>query len=180
MKETIEMALKKTEESWQKSLKGGNEEEVLKTLAKIAENGSINLLEDVIFQRAFSKSSKVKLETQKVLENLKVSGAEDIFFKCFKKEEYKPIMQPLLSAFWLSNLDASGKLEDLISIALKSNDYLIGFECLTIIENNPSGFEENELIHSIQEIQSYLEMNHPQKDLLENIREALSNQLTDR
>ncbi len=174
------MALSKTEQAWKNSLRTGNEEEVLKTLKKIAENADIALLEDIIYQRAFSKFESVKKETQRILENLKVSGAEDVFIKFLKDQAYENIRPQLLSAFWHSNLDASGNLEELINIALRSKDYMVGFECLTIIENNPSGFEENELLQSIQEIQTYLEMNHPQKSLLENIKEALSHQLTDR
>ena len=68
----------------------------------------------------------------------------------------------------------------LIDLALKADDYMIGFECLTIIENNKTQFKEEELIEAIKNIQMYLEMGHPQLELLQNIKETLSDLLTDR
>jgi len=180
VQEIIKMATKNKIEAWQKGLKAGKVDEVLKTLKDIGATGTEEIIPEIINLAANAKSIQVKRETNLMLQNLKIEGAEIYFFNAFKNEKYQHHLVELLSAFWNSNLDASGSLQVLIDLALKKNDYLISFECLTIIENNKNHFEEDELIEAIKNIQMYLEMGHEQMELLENIKNTLSDLLTDR
>lgn len=179
-KEIIQMATKKKIENWQKGLKSEKVDDVLKTLKDIGENGSEEIIPEIMELAANAKSVQVKRESNLILKNIKIKGAEPHFFKAFKNDRLKGHLEELLSAFWHSNLDASGNLQTLIDLAVKADEYMIGFECLTIIENNQTQFQEEELIEAIKNIQVYLEMGHPQLELLQNLKETLSNLLTDR
>ena len=179
-KEIITMATKKKIENWQKGLKATKVDEVLATLKDIGENGSEEIIPEIMELAVNAKSVQVKRESNLILQNIKINGAEPHFFNAFKNKNYQNHLEELLSAFWHSNLDASGNLQTLIDLALKADDYMIGFECLTIIENNKTQFKEEELIEAIKNIQMYLEMGHPQLELLQNIKETLSDLLTDR
>lgn len=174
------MATKKQLESWKLSLHHQSIDENLKALHEIGAQGSADILPELFELALFAKAEKVKAESLKILQNLKASNAESYFFNAFKNEKYQQDLPILLGAFWQSNLDASGHLQTLIDIALRSKDYLVGFECFTIIENNKSQFNDTELIESIKNIQTYLEMGHAQKELLSDIRSLLSDLLTDK
>ena len=76
-KEIITMATKKKIENWQKGLKATKVDEVLATLKDIGENGSEEIIPEIMELAVNAKSVQIKRESNLILQNIKMELEKD-------------------------------------------------------------------------------------------------------
>lgn len=113
--------------------------------------GAVTLLSE-LYDRT---SNRLILKTiESFFNDIKDSSVQHEVIEEIKKQRRNETTRMLLSSCWQSGLDYSGWVVDLTDIFLKS-DYLLGLECMTIIENsieNISKATRKKMIKMIEEV----------------------------
>lgn len=147
---------------------------VLKTLDRIRKTGNEEVIEPLVKTWATTKNPRIHDEITSILYNLRDERAIAPLVKSLKLPEVGKHRAKLLSAFWNMLPDATEHIDVFAKIAVEG-DYMECLECLTIIENLDSPFQEEVLLEALITLNKGLKSVSGEKAvLLEEMRKLLS------
>lgn len=98
------------------------------------------------------------------------------YTEAIRSEKFSVVKNKLISILWLSSLDASGCISQLIQSALTGNTESL-IEVITVVENIEKKAETNQILMAKQQIESALvsEKNSARRNLLSHLHHILNN-----
>ncbi len=170
--EEKERAQKEANQAIRKGLGSGNTDEVLKAVKKAREEGSADIVSDLVKTWVNSSDESVRKEIMSILYDLKDSDAIDPLVESLdlpQLQEQKEDSAALISVFWNFRLDASPFVHKFVEKAVQGT-FMECFESLTVIENLEGPFEEEDIMEARLKITEYQEQEpDDKKELIEQI-----------
>lgn len=163
----------------QDNLKNSETATVLLALAELKQKGDINSIKSLLDLISTTKDELVYAEALNILQTIKIKDCEEVIVDLLSTGNYQEDLKEILSAFWQAGLDGSNHVTFFVETAIKSKEYEVCFECLTILENVQNNPHEEEIITCITQIQDALNMRHQHEILLANIKDVLTGYLID-
>lgn len=160
-----EIERKKKIKSIIEDINSGQEDQILTALKELKLNGDNEVIRPLINTWNNTVSSTLEKEIITFIGDIRSTSSAPIIMEILQDEKYHKIHQLLLTTVWNSLVDYSNFLSQFVKIAIQ-NDFLIAFECLTIIENLHGPFEEEQLLESEVLLREYAE--NQQKDTKES------------
>ena len=135
-----------------------SESEVKSTTAilELASIGDLSVIPDLIEVLKQKAGTNIQKQTSKLLSDIQMSGAAEVFIQQIRKEESQEALKLILPILWESKLDFSEFLADFVEVSV-SGDYLIALDCLTIIENMPGPFSESQLLEAQLHLKEFVQ-----------------------
>ena len=155
-----------------KGLESQNNAEVMKSIQALREEGTEEAIPFLVQTMVNNPVEDIKNEIAHLLFDLKnVQALPPLIAEIINPSnlEYQHI---LVSACWESGLDCTGYLNFFVELALSSN-YLVAFECLTVIENMSGPFDTADLERLIEKTKSAADEDSDRFDLLNSLWEVL-------
>lgn len=147
--------LTKIQEQLVADLYSPNEPIVLKAIEELREHGNEKTLESLIQLLCATSSELIRIELIKYLNELKSDKALPPLIEAIANPKYHVFQVELIAAIWESGLDASDYLEFFIDLIIEQ-DYLVGIEAITVIENILAAIEKTVAERNIVKIESAL------------------------
>ncbi len=116
------------------NLKSGKNSVVLDTLKYIVNQGSKEILIDVINLLNVSKDSIIRNEIIKILENLKIQDCSPIIINTIENQKYSNILPDLVSSCWKNSLNFEDYIEVFTDVFINHEDFQVAFDALTLID----------------------------------------------
>ena len=138
----------------------------LEALIKLESTGNISLISDLFKAYTSLKDTLIKKKILEFLSNIQKQEACSEIVRLIENEKNAAFQQKFLTIIWNSKLDYSNYLANVISLAVKG-DFMQALECLTIIENMPGPFQEEQLLEAQLYLKDYLE-NRKAEDIQKN------------
>ena len=138
----------------------------LEALIKLESTGNISLISDLFKAYTSLKDTLIKKKILEFLSNIQKQEACSEIVRLIENEKNTTLQQEFLTIIWNSKLDFSAYLANVISLAVKG-DFMQALECLTIIENMPGPFQEEQLLEAQLYLKDYLE-NRKAEDIQKN------------
>ncbi|MEQ8323552.1 MAG: hypothetical protein RIC15_08205 [Vicingaceae bacterium] len=132
-----------------------NDAELLNMLPELRKSGRSILVQPLIKRWRMSQSEELSEALFHLFCDIKDQETLSYFMEAISVETDNHFLNSLLSVLWLSSLDASEHLHDLISVAL-SGDFMTVVEVSTIIENMDVEFNEDEVMEAMYQIDERL------------------------
>ncbi len=164
---------KKVTDEIRRDLFSDDDAVVKRAIEKCREQGTSAVVEALIAFYASDASEELKQEVASMLSSLKVSGVEGYFEAALKNPTMAHIKRDLITFMWNSDINPSGSLMEISSIAV-SGDYATRLECLTLIENSEAVFQEENVLAGIEVLTQHLGK-HPTQNADPLLLEMLSN-----
>lgn len=146
---------KKKVESLKTDLFSANDETVLKALARLESAGDESLIKPLVEVFSRSKEGKIKENISSILNQLKISMAEEQLMECAKDPRFVGIRQDILSFVWNSGFTPVDHLDTICEIAIDGT-FEECFECLTIVESMSPPIPEIPLMESLIKVKTFL------------------------
>jgi hypothetical protein len=164
---------KKVADEIRRDLFSDDDAVVRRAIERCREEGSASVVDALIAFYASGADSALRNEVAAMLGSLKVSGVEGFFEAALKNKAMSHIHRDLITFMWNSDINPSGSLMEISSIAV-NGDYATRLECLTLIENSEAIFPEENLLAAIEVLTQHLGK-HPAQDADPLLMEMLSN-----
>lgn len=164
---------KKAADEIRKDLFSDDDAVVRRAIERCREEGNASIVDALIAFYASDAESTLRNEVAAMLGSLKVSGVEGFFEASLKNKAMSHIHRDLITFMWNSDIDPSGALMEISTIAV-NGDYATRLECLTLIENSEAVFPEEGLLAGIEVITQFLG-NRPAQDADPLLMAMLSN-----
>ncbi len=142
-------------ESLKTDLFSPKDEIVLSALGKIESTGDHSLILPLVEVYAKSDEGSIKSTISSILNQLKISKAEDELMQCIADPRFREIRQDLLSFVWNSGFTPVAHLDKICQIAIEGT-FEECFECLTIIESMSPPIPEVPLMESLLQVKTFL------------------------
>jgi len=117
-----------------KKLYSSNEEQVLKAIETISDNGNSDYISLLIDLLNTHESETVKKNITKILSELKHTNTVPILVKAIEDHKFINIRETLVRACWENGLDFTNYFSTFIDLLIHG-DYMVAFEAYTVIEN---------------------------------------------
>lgn len=137
-------------------LNSGNSTKISAAISALQVNGDRSVLKPLAEVLKLELEPKNKQEIVEFFSTLNDSSAVDAMIELIKDEQFVQIRPLLLSTLWNSKLDYSYYLPEFVEIACEG-DFMEALECLTIIENMESAFEERHVLEAQLHLKDYME-----------------------
>lgn len=124
-----------------KALKVNGDDQVIVPIAEVWNNGV---------------SPKIEEEIITFIGDIKSSSSSQFIMDILLDKKFNSIHLPLLTTIWNSKVDYSEYLVEFVSLSVQY-DFMIAFECLTIIENMKGPFEEHHILDAQIILREYAE-----------------------
>ncbi len=126
-------------------LNSKDEKESIHAVSRLKVHGDESVLEPLLDKFISTKNDELKNEILIFFSELKSTKAPEVIMPLLKKEKFKESLALILNTMWNSGLDYSQNISDLCQIAI-NGDFMVTFECYTIIDNiNDGEFEEEDI-----------------------------------
>jgi precorrin-3B methylase len=153
-----------------------DESTVLKGLEILKQKGDHTITEDIMKLAIYTSSSFLKEKLKQILFEIKTENALICIFKLLNEVKEQENKEFLLQIIWQASLPVSDKLTTIVEIAIKG-ELMVCFECLTIIENTLSNFNEQDISKAIQMIDKASNKKLPWQNILDNIAQLLQDMI---
>ncbi|MFP4023332.1 MAG: hypothetical protein ACLFVR_02310 [Thiohalospira sp.] len=117
-----------------KNLRSEKTETVITTLKYISTDGNKEIMPEVINLLHHTKSTLVRDEIIKILENLKDQNSTQALVNAIKDINYKDELSVLVSACWKNGLNFEEHIETFIDVFIQA-DFQLAFDAFTVIDN---------------------------------------------
>lgn len=158
-------------------LEGNNEAEIIKTISKLRNTGTPDIISHVLQLLLLQKSEEVKLSVIQFLNDIKDKNCITSLVDIILDKKYKNHLDKIVSSCWQSGLDYS-KFLSVFTDLIINESYAVAIESFTVIENMEGPFTKKELGSNIKKIKSALSEND-KKYLLIELEKVLTSKLTD-
>ena len=145
-------------------LKSGNETAVIGAVKELRVYGNDAAVEPLVDALVSAKNPTVYNAIKAVLFELKTPNAASALVAALRKPNTKGHRHVLVAAFWEAGLDAADHIDLLVELAI-TEDFQTCLECLTVLENLGSGFDEEIVFPLIKLVKDELGKDE-QKDML--------------
>lgn len=172
------MATKKLQKI-QQNLQNNETTIVLQALTELKQQGDLNSIKPLLDLISTTQNEVIYTAALQMLQTIKIKGCEEVIINLLTTNQYQNDLKEIISAFWQAGLDGAPHLSFFVDTAIKSSDYEICFECLTVIENFNTTPGEEEIIACITNLQDALNLRHKHEILLANIKDVLTGYLID-
>ena len=154
------------------------EEEQIAAIKSLRDSGKAEMLPELIELLATTNKAASYDALLQLFYDLRIKDAAPYFIDAIGNEAYAEEREVLVSVFWQSKLDASEYIPFFVDLAIKS-DYMVAFECYTVLDSLtlPEGFNEDEILLSIKDLNEAIMRNNENAMVLESIVEVLNNYL---
>jgi hypothetical protein len=141
-------------------LNSGNATKISAAISALQVNGDVTVLKPLAEVLCKELDPKNKQEIIEFFSTLNDSSSVDAMIELVKDTQFIGIRSVLLSTLWNSKLDYSYYLPEFVEIACEG-DFMEALECLTIIENMESAFEERHILEAQLHLKDYMENPSP-------------------
>lgn len=117
-------------------------------------SGNDSVIEPLIQAIKLQTEEESIAEIIEFLCSLKSTSASKEVMACLKNPELADMKIQILSTIWNSPLDYSEYVAEFVAMAVEG-DFLVVFECLTILENLNGPFEEADILESQLLLKAY-------------------------
>ncbi|MDQ3191653.1 MAG: hypothetical protein M3Q58_08670 [Bacteroidota bacterium] len=155
-----------------RGLESVNNAEVLKSIQALREDGTEEAIPFLVKTFVNNPNEEIKNEVVHLLFDLKNVKALPALLVEIINPDNLEFQHILVSACWESGMDCSSYLKFFIELAISSN-YLVTFECLTVIENMPGPFNNSELGIFIEKVKNAADEDPSRFDILNSLWEVL-------
>ena len=137
---------------------------------------NVKILNELLKRWRESSHETFRSELFQIFADIKDQEALPSILDALKLENRIDRKNEVISILWMSSLDASEHLVDLVNVALKGN-YMTVVEVSTVIESFDSEFGEDEVMEAMYQIdEKLLEVDNPElAALLTNLKEVINN-----
>ena len=148
----------------------GDDVVVMKAVLKCKDQDSAALVEPLIAVYTSSGMPEIKKEVAELLNNIKVSNADQAFMKAIANKQNAKFRKDILSFIWNSGLQPVDDIVQLTEIAV-AGSFEEALECLTIIENIEDQIPEEKILESVSVLRSSIsaQPNDPKSGLLADL-----------
>lgn len=156
--------------------KSENAETVIAAIKTNRKEGNIKTFKALLELLISTDEPTIEANIIEFLYDLKDEESASILIKAIDNKEFEFYHNFLVAAFWQSSLDASPYIEQLVKAAIEG-EYMTTLECLTVIENFDSAFNEMDLLDYETDLNIAIaaEENEDKKLLLESLVEVVRN-----
>ena len=140
-------------------LNSKDNKESIKAVSRLKVHGDESVLEPLLDKFIATDNNELKNEILIFFSELKSTKAPEVIMSLLKKDKFKEPLALFLNTLWNSGLDYSQNIADLCQIAI-DGDFMVTFECYTIIDNmTDSEFEEEDINDSLILLKEYFSGN---------------------
>lgn len=139
-----------------KDINSGDQKKIIKGLKALKVNGDDQVIIPIAEVWSKGVTPEVDEEITTFLGDIKSSTSSKYIMEVLTDKKYNTIHQSLLTTIWNSKVDYSEYLIEFVSLAVQS-DFMVAFECLTIIENMKGPFKEHHLLDAEIILREYAE-----------------------
>jgi len=143
-----------------KEVQSENMEKAKAALLSLKTHGDITVIEPLLTYQASPEGQRMKVDIHVFLSDIYDVKAVDEFIRLLDDPSSTAYRVDLLNVLWNSKLNYSEHISKFVEMAVEG-DFLIAFECLTIIENLAGPFDEEAIIESQLSLGQYA--THPTK-----------------
>jgi hypothetical protein len=147
--------VKKKLELLKTELFSADDETVLKALSRIEAAGDDSLIKPLVEVYARSEEGSIKENISFILNQLKISKAEQELMECVSDPRFSEIRQDILSFVWNSGFTPVDHIDTICEIAIEGT-FEERFECLTIVESMSPPVPEIPLMESLIKVKTFL------------------------
>jgi len=168
--------LKKSEVELLEAIESDDPIIVSNAVQRIRQQGNCRILPEILNILSRTEDSNVEAKIVEILFDLKDQNCAAILIEKIREPKLKNYHHFLIASFWQSSLDGSEYLKDFVDAAIRG-DYMSCLECLTVVENFDSSFEEEDIIECNADLQEAIEEeeNQDKKTLLIHLQEVINN-----
>ncbi|MCB0761300.1 MAG: hypothetical protein KDC12_07215 [Flavobacteriales bacterium] len=152
---------KKALEQLKSDLFSNDEKVVAKALNKADDIGNFTLVRPLVELWFSTPQDSIKTKVAKMLNELKISQADQELMACALDERYVSVRKDILSFVWNSGGSPDSYIIDLCAIAMNGS-FEEAFECLTIVENLTAPLDDVKLTEATLQVREFLSGN-PEK-----------------
>lgn len=136
---------------------------------------NVKILRELLKRWRESSDETFRSELFQIFADIKDQEALPTILEALKVENRIDRKNEIISILWMSSLDASEHLVDLVNIALKGN-YMTVLEVSTVIESFDSEFGEDEVMEAMYQIdEKLLEIDSPElAAMLTNLKDVIN------
>ncbi len=154
-------------------LSSSDEKKVFTALKQVRKHGKREAITPLIDLLCSTKNEEVKNEIASILFDLKDQSVVEDLIIALEENKYQDEKATLVSIFWQSSLDSSEHITAIVKQAISEN-YLVGIEVLSVIDNYETTFQETEIEDLKFDLDEAIEAEETEKrDLLISIRIAI-------
>lgn len=147
-----------------KLLNSTSEQDILNAINRLKVHGNETVLEPLLDKFIETNFDDVKNEILIFFSELKSTKAPAIIINLLKNEKYDKAQALFLNTMWNTGLDYSGYICDICKFAIKG-DFMIAFECFTILDNlNDLSFNVEDINDGIIALKEYFAENQEDSD----------------
>lgn len=145
-------------------LQSGSDDRVLGAAKELRVYGNDKAVAPLIDAMVSTKSDKVYQALRKMLFELKAPNASQAIATSLRSSNTQGHRNVLVSAYWEAGLESAPHLDLFVDLALEE-DFETCLECLTVIENMGTGFDEAQVFPHIKRVKEAIG-NDDRKDML--------------
>lgn len=154
-------------------LYSSDDKKVFTALKQIRKHGKREAITPLVELLCSSTNEEVKNEIAAILFDLKDQTVVEDLIIALEDEKYKSEKATLVSIFWQSSLDSSEHISTIVRQAITEN-YIVGIEVLSVIDNYETTFQETEIEDLKFDLDEAIQAEETEKrDLLISIRLAI-------
>jgi hypothetical protein len=150
--------------------------ELINQKSILRRNMNVKILNELLRRWRESSNETFRSELFQIFADIKDQEALPSILETLRMENRIDRKNEVISLLWMSSLDASEHLVDLVNVALKGN-YMTVVEVSTVIESFDNEFGEDEVMEAMYQIdEKLLEVDNPElAALLVNLKEVINN-----
>lgn len=158
-----------------RKLENASDLELLNMLDDLRKDSSPGILAHLLSRWKKSDNKEVTEKLFAYFADLKDADALETVMQAMRSEDNLEKRNSLISVLWLSSLDASEHLEELVEMAI-DGDLMSVVEISTVIENLDAEFNEEEIMECIYRIdEELIESDDEDKvSMLDNLKELVN------
>ena len=152
-----------------------SESELVNQKSTLRENMNSRILKELLRRWRESSNETFRSNLMQIFADIKEQEALPYVMEALELENIIERKNEIISILWMSSIDASEHLVDLVNVALKGN-YMTVVEVSTVIESFDSEFGEDEVMESMYQIdEKLLEVDNPELvALLVNLKDVVN------
>lgn len=136
------------------SLRSKEDKIVMTAIKRSKVHGNDQIFKEMLKLLAKHPNEEIKGKVLDFIDELKQTSTVQIVMEAAESEVYSDHRARLIGSFWKNNLQPKDHLDRLVKLAAEG-DFLVTFECLTVIENLEPPFEESKLNDSMLILNEY-------------------------
>jgi hypothetical protein len=155
-----------------------NDSVVLKALDVVKNEGNEQVINPLLDLLITTKSDLIRNEVLSILNTIKNPKAAPVLVGAIQNPKYALFKPELIAACWENGLNYSPYLSVFVE-ELINEDYLVGIEAITLIENLSPPYNYDEIHQCLNKLEkAYFEDNPMKQELIKSCGKILSNMLT--